>query len=93
MKHIPGYKKLSRETLLLCDSCCDNSGTVKELIKTGGCTCDICGWSCQCSGDKAKQYVNRIHLSLIPDEGWSYLHRKNAESSRPLVWEELFERE
>lgn len=93
MFHIPQRKELSRETLRLCDNCCDNSGTVKELVKTGGCTCDICGWSCQCCGDSGKQYVNRINLSLIPDDGWDWLHRKNEQSSVPLNWERLFARE
>jgi transcription elongation factor Elf1 len=76
--------------LLLCDTCCDNSGTLKELVKTGGCTCDVCGWSCQCAGDAAKQYVNRISVGLIPDEGWDYLQRKNEENLNPVNWEALF---
>lgn len=82
--------KLSTQYVLLCDTCCDRSGTLKELIKTGGCTCDICGWSCMCSGDAGKQYVNRVPLSLIPPEGWDYLHRTNERNSRPLDWERLF---
>ena len=76
--------------LLLCDSCCDNSGTVKEMIKRGGCTCDVCGWSCKCSGDDCKQYINKIPTRLIPSGGWEYLHKKNEESTRPLDWQALF---
>ena len=77
--------------LKLCDNCCDRSGTVKEMVKTGGCTCDICGWSCMCSGDAGKQYVNRIPVRLIPDEGWGYLQARNARSLIPMDWEALFE--
>lgn len=76
--------------LKLCDRCCDNSGTLKELIKSGGCTCDICGWSCKCSGDDCKQYINRTPVHLIPEDGWDYLQRKNEENNRPLNWQEIF---
>ena len=66
----PGY-------LRMCDSCCDYSGTAKEMVKTGGCTCDICGWACKCCGDDGKQFVNRIPVRVIPDDGWDYLQWKN----------------
>lgn len=79
----PGY-------LRLCDSCCDKSGTAKEMVKTGGCTCDICGWSCKCCGDDGKQYVNLIPVRVIPEDGWDYLMRRNDQSLRPLNWELLF---
>jgi hypothetical protein len=78
--------------LRLCDACCDNSGTLKEMIKTGGCTCDVCGWSCQCSADGSKQYVNRIPARIIPDEGWPYLQRKNEHSLRPIDWAAFYTR-
>lgn len=81
----------ARAHLLLCDNCCDQAGAVKEMLKTGGCTCDICGWSCQCSGDDCKQYVNRVLVGCIPDEGWDWLARANARSLTPLDWERLFE--
>jgi hypothetical protein len=76
--------------LLLCDSCCDHSGTAKEMIKSGGCTCDICGFSCLCVGDECRQFANRIPVRLIPDEGWEYLQAKNEKSNIPLDWERLF---
>ncbi|MGE4299503.1 MAG: hypothetical protein AB7E47_15915 [Desulfovibrionaceae bacterium] len=76
--------------ILMCDACCDNSGTLKEMLKTGGCTCDICGWACRCAGDDCKQFINKVPVHLIPDEGWAYLQRKNEESNRPIDWEALF---
>jgi len=79
----PGY-------LMLCDACCDNSGTAKEMMKTGGCTCDICGWACKCCGDDGKQFVNKIAVRNIPAEGWEFLQWKNARSLIPLNWEKLF---
>jgi hypothetical protein len=84
VKRVPG------PVLLLCDACCDNSGTVKEMIKSGGCTCDVCGWSCKCCLDGGRQFVNRVPVSLIPEEGWAWLQRKNEVSNRPLDWEALF---
>jgi len=33
--------------LNICDACCDRIGALKEVFKSGGCTCDICGWSGQ----------------------------------------------
>jgi hypothetical protein len=79
----PGY-------LLLCDGCCDNSGTAKEMVKTGGCTCDICGWACKCCGDDGKQFINRIPVRVIPADGWVYLQWRNRRSLAPLDWERLF---
>lgn len=76
--------------LKLCDACCDASGTLKEMRKTGGCTCDICGWSCQCCLDDGKQFVNRIPVRLIPSDGWSALEERNRLSLAPLDWEALF---
>ncbi len=66
---------------MLCDGCCDNSGTAKEMVKTGGCTCDICGWACKCCGDDGKQFVNRIPVRVIPDDGWDYLQWKTGRVS------------
>ncbi|MDD3310549.1 hypothetical protein [Pseudodesulfovibrio sp.] len=86
MRHLatdPGY-------LRLCDACCDLSGTAKEMVKTGGCTCDICGFSCKCCGDDGKQFVNRIPVRVIPDDGWPELQRRNAKSLLPLDWQALF---
>jgi len=80
----PGY-------LRLCDACCDNSGTNKEMVKTGGCTCDICGWSCKCcGGEDNRQFVNKILVRVIPDDGWDYLQWKNQQNLIPLDWERLF---
>ncbi len=79
--------------LRLCDACCDNSGTAKEMVKTGGCTCDVCGWSCKCCGDLDKQFVNRIAVRNIPEDGWRYLQKKNEQSLVPLNWEALFLRD
>lgn len=79
----PGY-------LRLCDACCDNSGTAKEMVKTGGCTCDICGWACKCCGDDGKQFVNRVAVRTIPDDGWDYLQEKNRQNLMPINWERLF---
>lgn len=76
--------------LRLCDGCCDRSGTVKELMKTGGCTCDICGWSCSCCRDGDRQFVNRISVNVIPEDGWEWLQEKNRKSLVPLNWESLF---
>lgn len=76
--------------LLLCDACCDGSGTAKEMVKTGGCTCDVCGWACKCCGDDGKQFVNRVAVRCIPEGGWPFLERRNALSLRPLNWEKLF---
>ena len=79
----PGY-------LLLCDACCDKSGTAKEMVKTGGCTCDVCGWSCSCCGGDTAQFVNRIPVRVIPDDGWEYLQWKNKKSLVPLNWTKVF---
>lgn len=76
--------------LRLCDHCCDRSGTAKEMVKTGGCTCDICGFSCGCCGDAAKQYVNLVPVRVISGEGWSWLQERNARSLEPLDWVRLF---
>lgn len=72
----PGY-------LMLCDACCDNSGTAKEMMKTGGCTCDICGWACKCCGDDGKQFVNRIAVRNIPRTAGSISSGKTANPSCP----------
>ncbi len=77
--------------LRICDSCCDGSGTIKEMVKTGGCTCDVCGWGCKCSGDDCKQFVNRIPVNCIPGEGWEWLQTRNERSNQPLDWQALFE--
>lgn len=61
------------------------------MVKTGGCTCDICGWTCKCCGDDGKQFVNRIPVRVILEEGWEYLQWKNKQSLMPLNWEKLFE--
>lgn len=79
-----------RSFLLLCDACCDNSGTLKEMVKTGGCTCDVCGWACKCCRDAGKQFVNRVDPRTIPAEGWDYLQMKNSKSLVPLNWQRLF---
>jgi hypothetical protein len=79
-------------TLRLCDACCDKSGTLKELVKTGGCTCDVCGFAAQyCGGEGMPQFINMIHARLIPDEGWPVLQNRNADAGEELDWEALFE--
>lgn len=78
-----------RAFLRLCDACCDRAGVLKECLKTGGCTCDICGWSCSCVLG-GRQFINHIPVGCIPPEGWSWLQRKNEESLAPLDWEALF---
>lgn len=82
--------KQNNAYLRLCDACCDKSGTAKELMKTGGCTCDICGWSCSCCGGDGRQFVNMIPARVIPEDGWLWLQRKNEEGLQPLDWERLF---
>lgn len=80
----PGY-------LMLCDACCDGAGAAREMVKTGGCTCDICGWSCSCcGGEQGRQFVNRIPVRVIPAGGWPCLQRRNSRSLMPLDWEALF---
>lgn len=76
--------------LRICDACCDNAGTNKEVFKTGGCTCDICGWACKCAGDDCKQFINKVQAKHIPSAGWSYLQHKNAQANIPFDWEEVF---
>lgn len=80
---------MPRAFLLLCDACCDRAGVLKECLKTGGCTCDICGWSCSCVLG-GRQFVNHIPVGCIPPEGWVWLQRKNEDSLQPLDWEALF---
>lgn len=76
--------------LLLCDACCDKAGILKEALKTGGCTCDVCGWACKCCRDDGKQFVNRIAVRVIPEDGWPVLQRRNRDSLQPIDWEALF---
>jgi hypothetical protein len=76
--------------LLLCDGCCDAGGILKEAKKTGGCTCDVCGFACACCGDPDHQYINRIAVRTIPDNAWGPLQVRNERSLTPLDWEELF---
>ena len=83
-------KQTGSPHLRLCDACCDNSGTNKEMVKTGGCTCDICGWACKCCGDDGKQFVNKVLVRTIPADGWAYLQWRNSRSLVPLDWERLF---
>ena len=83
-------KRLPIARLRLCDACCDRSGTAKEMVKSGGCTCDICGFSCGCCGDDAKQFVNLVPVRVISDEGWRWLQARNARSLEPLDWVRLF---
>ncbi|WP_243544619.1 hypothetical protein [Pseudodesulfovibrio tunisiensis] len=83
-------KSASTAHLRLCDACCDASGTAKEMFKTGGCTCDICGWACKCCGDQGRQFVNSIPVRVIPDQGWAALQERNRRSLLPLDWEALF---
>lgn len=75
--------------LLLCDTCCDNAGAIKECLKSGGCTCDICGWSCSCVLG-GRQFINTVPVGCIPDGGWAYLQTKNADSLVPINWESFF---
>lgn len=82
--------ELTEAHLRLCDACCDKAGILKEALKTGGCTCDICGWACKCCGDDGKQFVNRIAVRTIPEDGWPVLQARNAHSLIPLNWEVLF---
>ena len=56
--------------LSICDFCCDRMGIFKEVFKTGGCTCDICGWSCHCALNERNNFVNSVRVDLIPDNGW-----------------------
>lgn len=78
-------------TLLLCDACCDKAGVLKELIKTGGCTCDVCGWACACcGGEDGRQFVNSIPARVIPAEAWPVLQERNRASLSPIDWEKVF---
>lgn len=86
---MPEKPDTRKSVLLMCDACCDNSGSPREMIKSGGCTCEVCGFSCRCLGDDCRQFVNRIPVRLIPDEGWGYLQYKNDESNSPLDWPRL----
>ncbi|MGE4506126.1 MAG: hypothetical protein AB7D51_12325 [Desulfovibrionaceae bacterium] len=83
-------RAVARSHLLLCDACCDLSGTLKEMVKTGGCTCDVCGWACKCCGDDGKQFVNRVDPRNIPADGWACLQERNARSLVPMDWVRLF---
>ncbi|MFW5837951.1 MAG: hypothetical protein ACOCVM_08065 [Desulfovibrionaceae bacterium] len=78
--------------LLLCDGCCDAGGIFKEAQKTGGCTCDVCGFACACCSDPEirHQYINRIAVRTIPAEAWTALQERNQRSLTPLDWEKLF---
>ncbi|MGE4557651.1 MAG: hypothetical protein AB7D07_12595 [Desulfovibrionaceae bacterium] len=76
--------------LLLCDACCDAGGVLKEARKTGGCTCDVCGFACACCGDPDHQYINRIAVRNIPGEAWPVLQRRNQRSLAPVEWERIF---
>lgn len=62
--------------LNICDSCSDRIGVVKEVFKTGGCTCDICGFAFPCARDGDKSTVSRTPIHLIPEEGWHWIHKK-----------------
>jgi len=76
--------------LLLCDACCDKSGILKEFVKTGGCTCDVCGWSCACCGNHDRQFINSVPARVIPAQAWPVLQERNRRSLVPLDWEQLF---
>lgn len=76
--------------LRLCDACCDKAGILKEALKSGGCTCDVCGWACKCCGDDGRQLVNRIAVRTISQDAWLVLQERNHRSLKPLNWEELF---
>lgn len=81
----------AQAVLRICDRCCDISGTAKEMVKTGGCTCDICGWACSCcGGEDGRQFVNKIPIRVIPEEGWEFLERRNRQSLVPLDWVRVF---
>jgi hypothetical protein len=77
--------------LLLCDTCCDRSGAPKEIFKSGGCTCDVCGFSLCCVGDDCRQFVNRIPVRLVPEEGWPVLQARNEDGLRPIDRQKLFQ--
>ena len=78
-------------SLRLCDGCCDAAGAAKEMKKTGGCTCDVCGWACSCcGGEDGVQFINRIPARCIPSDGWEALQERNRRSLVPLDWERLF---
>jgi hypothetical protein len=76
--------------LKLCDACCDKSGTLKEMVKTGGCTCDVCGFACACCAGDGRQFVNRVLARNVPADGWAVLQERNRRSLIPLDWEALF---
>jgi len=94
MIHGMSMKSTPSARLRLCDACCDKAGILKEMVKTGGCTCDICGFSCKCCGmdpeARGKQYVNSILVRVIPDMAWAVLQERNRRSLVPLDWERLF---
>ena len=76
--------------LRMCDGCCDASGTARESIKRGGCTCDICGFSCSWCGIDGKHSINLIPARLIAPEGWLELQQRNERSLEPLDWQSIF---
>lgn len=78
-----------RAHLLVCDACCDAAGLPKELIKSGGCTCDICGWACACCRDAGRQFINSLHVRLIGGASWDVLQERNAGADAPLDWQAL----
>lgn len=68
------------KTLNICDNCADKIGALKEVFKTGGCTCDVCGFSYPCTTDKNKSTVSRTPLNIIPDTGWHWIEQKVKEN-------------
>ncbi|SKA90941.1 hypothetical protein SAMN02745704_02267 [Paucidesulfovibrio gracilis DSM 16080] len=80
--------------LRLCDACCDKAGILKEMVKTGGCTCDVCGFACKCCGSdpeaRGKQYINNIAVHVIPQSAWAVLQERNQRSLQPMDWQRLF---
>lgn len=70
--------------LNICDSCADQIGVLKEMVKTGGCTCDVCGFAYPCAVEMEKSTVSRTPLHLIPVSGWKWIEKKISEAKYQL---------
>lgn len=76
---------MNTEFLSVCDYCCDEIGLLKEVFKSGGCICEICGWHGACALGTREHFVNKVHVSWIKD--WEAAEQcKHRYDRKDLRW-------
>ena len=74
---------MKKNFLPICDDCCDKIGLLKECHKSGGCTCEVCGWSQLVLGKCDLSTVNLVNIQNI--RKWDILDKLHDKWKAPIV--------